>query len=42
MELLDICLILRYFKLEDKFYQQKSGIAMGGALSVVVYICGTL
>jgi hypothetical protein len=28
MELLDICLTTTYFQFQDKFYQQKEGIAM--------------
>jgi hypothetical protein len=36
IELLDICLTTTYFKLEDKFYQQKKGMAMGNSLSPVV------
>jgi hypothetical protein len=36
MELLDICLKSTYFQFEDKFYQQKEGMAMGNSLSPVV------
>jgi hypothetical protein len=32
MELLDICLKTMYFQFEDKFYQQKEGMAMGNYL----------
>jgi hypothetical protein len=35
MELLDICLKTMYFQSEDKFYQQKEGMAMGNSLSPV-------
>jgi hypothetical protein len=37
MELLDICSTTMYFQFEDKFYQQKEGMAMGNSLSPVVY-----
>jgi hypothetical protein len=33
MELLDICLTTTYFWFEDKFYQQKEGMAMRNSLS---------
>jgi hypothetical protein len=36
MEVLDICLTTTYFQFEDKFYQQKEGMAMGNLLSLVV------
>jgi hypothetical protein len=36
MELLDICLTTTYFQFQDKFYQQKKGIAMGSSLFLVV------
>jgi hypothetical protein len=36
MELLDKCLTTTYFQFEDKFCQQKEGIAMGKCLSPVV------
>jgi hypothetical protein len=36
MELLDICLKTTYFQFEDRFYQQKEGMAMGNSLSPVV------
>jgi hypothetical protein len=32
IELLDICLTTTYFQFEDKFYQQKEGMAMGNSL----------
>jgi hypothetical protein len=33
MELLDSCLKIMYFQFEDKFYQQKEGMAMGNSIS---------
>jgi hypothetical protein len=36
MELLDICVKTTYFQFEDKFCQQKEGIAMGNSLYLVV------
>jgi hypothetical protein len=36
MELLGICLTTTYLQFEDKFYQQKEGMAMGNSLSLVV------
>jgi hypothetical protein len=36
MELLDICSSTAYFQFEDKFYQQKEGMVMVNALSLVV------
>jgi hypothetical protein len=36
MELLDVCLTTTYFQFEDKFYQQKEGMAMGNSLPPVV------
>jgi hypothetical protein len=36
MELLEICLRTTYFQVNDKFFQQKDGKAMGSALSLVV------
>jgi hypothetical protein len=36
MELLEVCIKTTYFQLEDKFYQQKEGMAMGSSLSPVV------
>jgi hypothetical protein len=36
MELLDSCLKTTYVQFEDKFYQQKEGMAMGNSLSPVV------
>jgi hypothetical protein len=35
MELLDICLTTTYFQFEDKFYQQKEGMAMVNLLCLV-------
>jgi hypothetical protein len=32
MELLNICLTTTYFQFEDKFYQQKEGMAVGNSL----------
>jgi hypothetical protein len=36
MELLDIYVTTIYFQFEDKFYQQKEGMAMGNSLFPVV------
>jgi hypothetical protein len=36
MELLEVCMETTYFQFEDKFYQQKDGMAMGSSLSPVV------
>jgi hypothetical protein len=36
MELLEVCLKTTYFQVDDKFFQQKVGMAMGNALSPVV------
>jgi hypothetical protein len=36
MELLEVCLTTTYFQVDDKFFQQKGGMAMGSALSPVV------
>jgi hypothetical protein len=41
MELLDVCLTTVYFKLEDKFYQQEEGMAMGKSLVVSNILCNT-
>jgi hypothetical protein len=36
MELLGLCLRTTYFRVDDKFYQQKDGMAMGSALSPII------
>jgi hypothetical protein len=36
MELLDVCLRTTYFQVDDKFFQQKDGMAMGSFLSPIV------
>jgi hypothetical protein len=36
MELSEVCVKTTYFQVEDRFYQQKSGMAMGGYLSPIV------
>jgi hypothetical protein len=36
MELLEVCLRTTYFQVDDKFFQQKNGMAMGSSLSPVV------
>jgi hypothetical protein len=36
MELLQVCLKTTYFQSDDKFFQQKEGVAMGSCVSVVV------
>jgi hypothetical protein len=33
MELLKVCLRIKYFQVDDKFFQQKDGMAMGSSLS---------
>jgi hypothetical protein len=36
MELLEVCLKTTYFQVDDKFFQQKDGMAMGSSLSPIV------
>jgi hypothetical protein len=36
MELLEVCLRTTYFQLDDKFFQQKDGIAIGSFLSPIM------
>jgi hypothetical protein len=36
MQLLAVCLKTTYFQVDDRFYQQKEGMAMGISLSPVV------
>jgi hypothetical protein len=36
MELLEVYLIITYFQVEDKFFQQRDGIAVGGSLLPIV------
>jgi hypothetical protein len=36
MELLEVCLRTKYFPVEDKFFQQRDGTAMGSSLSPIV------
>jgi hypothetical protein len=36
MELMETCLETSYFQVEDKFFQQKEGMAMGSSLCSVV------
>jgi hypothetical protein len=36
MELLEVCLRTTYFQVEDRFYQQKSGMAMGSSLFPII------
>jgi hypothetical protein len=36
MELLEVCLRTTYFQINDKFFQQKDGMAMGNSLSHIV------
>jgi hypothetical protein len=36
VELLDVCLRTTYFQVDDGFYQQKDGMAMGSSLSPIV------
>jgi hypothetical protein len=36
MELLEVCLRTTYFQMEDKFFQQRDGMAMGRSLSSII------
>jgi hypothetical protein len=36
MELLEVCLRTTYFQVDDRFFQQKDGMAMGSSLSPIV------
>jgi hypothetical protein len=36
MELLEVCLRTTYFQVDDKVFQQKDDIALGGSLSLIV------
>jgi hypothetical protein len=36
MELLEVCLRTTYFQMDDKFFQQEDGTAMGSSLSTIV------
>jgi hypothetical protein len=36
MELLEVCLKTTYFQVDNKFFQQKDGMAMGNSLSPIV------
>jgi hypothetical protein len=36
MELLEVCLRTTYFQVDDKFFQQKNGMAMGSSVSPIV------
>jgi hypothetical protein len=36
LELLDVCLRTTYIQVDDEFFQQKDGMAMGSSLSSVV------
>jgi hypothetical protein len=36
MELMEVCLKTTYFQGDDKFIQQKDGVAMGSSLSPIV------
>jgi hypothetical protein len=36
MELLEVCLRIAYFQVDDKFFQQKNGMAMVNSLSAIV------
>jgi hypothetical protein len=36
MELLEVCLRTTYFQVDDKFFQQKDGMAIGSSLSPIV------
>jgi hypothetical protein len=36
MELLEVCLRTKYFQVDDKFFQQKGGMAMGSSLSPII------
>jgi hypothetical protein len=39
MELLEVYSRTTYFHVDDKFFQQKDGIALGSSLSLIVNIC---
>jgi hypothetical protein len=36
MELLEVCLRTTYFQVDDKFFQQKAGMAMGSSVSPII------
>jgi hypothetical protein len=36
MELLEVCLTTTHFQVDDKFFQQKDGVAMGSSLKPIV------
>jgi hypothetical protein len=36
MESLEVCLKTTYFQVDDKFFQQKDGMAVGSSLSSIV------
>jgi hypothetical protein len=36
MEILEVCMRTTYFQVDDKFYEQKEGMAMGSPLSPVI------
>jgi hypothetical protein len=36
MELLEVCLRITYFQVDNKFFQQKDGMAMGSSLSPII------
>jgi hypothetical protein len=36
VELLEVCVKTTYFQVEDRFYRQKSSVAMGSSLSPVI------
>jgi hypothetical protein len=36
MELIEVCLRTTYFQADDKFFQQKDGMAMGSCLSPII------
>jgi hypothetical protein len=36
MALLEVCLRTTYFQVDDKFFQQKDGMAMGSSLSPII------
>jgi hypothetical protein len=36
MEILEVCMRTTYFQVDDKFYEQKERVAMGGSVSPVV------
>jgi hypothetical protein len=36
MKLLEVCLRTTYLQVDDKFYQEKDGMAVGGSLSLIV------